>query len=129
MTTPQVSSAGVDADELRAQISQKYEEVATVPERVFHFHTGAPLAAKPGYDPTVVERLPDSAVESFAGTGNPFSMGDLSTGETVLDIGYGAGFDTLIAAEQVGADGHVIAIDMTPAMLAKAEIGATRRAG
>jgi ubiquinone/menaquinone biosynthesis C-methylase UbiE len=67
-------------------------------------------------------------VESFAGTGNPFSMGQLRPGETVLDIGCGAGFDTIIAARQVGATGRVVAVDMTPAMLEKAAAGA-REAG
>ena len=78
-----------------------------------------------GYDPEIVEWLPEGTVASFAGTGNPFSMGDLAPGETVLDIGCGAGMDSLIAARQVGPDGHVIAVDMTPAMLAKTERGAT----
>jgi arsenite methyltransferase len=59
-------------------------------------------------------------VESFAGVGNPFSWGDLETGETVVDLGCGAGFDTLLAAQMVGPDGGVIGVDMTPAMLTKA---------
>jgi SAM-dependent methyltransferase len=120
MTTT-VRAAAVDADELRAGISAKYEEVALTPEKGFHFHTGTRLAAMLEYDDDIVEWLPDGTVDSFAGTGNPFSMGDLAPGERVLDIGCGAGMDTLIAARQVGPDGHVIAVDMTSAMLDKAE--------
>ncbi len=116
----EVRAAGVDAEALRCQISDKYTEVAVTPEKGFHFHTGRPLARMLGYDTTVVDYLPTGAVDSFAGTGNPFSMGDLNPGETVLDIGCGAGFDSLIAARQVGPRGSVIAVDMTPAMLDKA---------
>lgn len=119
-----VRPAAVDAGTLRKGISAKYTEVAETPGRGFHFHTGAPLAQMLGYEAVVVATLPSGAVESFAGTGNPFSMGTLSAGEDVLDIGCGAGFDTLIAARQVGAEGSVIAIDMTPAMLDKAREGA-----
>ncbi len=59
-------------------------------------------------------------VESFAGVGNPFSWGDLEPGETVVDLGCGAGFDTILAAQMVGSEGRVIGVDMTPAMLQKA---------
>ena len=123
MTTT-VRPAAVDAEALRAGISAKYEEVALTPEKGFHFHTGAPLAEMLGYRREVVEWLPAGTIDSFAGTGNPFSMGELRPGETALDIGCGAGMDTLIAARQVGPEGRVIAVDMTPAMLAKAERGA-----
>ncbi len=120
----EVEPAAVDAHALRAQISDKYAEVALTPDKGFHFHTGRPLAHMHGYPDAVVETLPQPVVDSFAGTGNPFSMGDLNSGETVLDIGCGAGFDTLIAAQQVGLQGRVIAIDMTPEMLRKAEAAA-----
>jgi arsenite methyltransferase len=122
--TAKVRPAAVDADALRAQVSEKYAEVALTPEKGFHFHTGRPLARMHEYDDAVIDALPEPVVESFAGTGNPFSMGDLKPGETVLDIGCGAGFDTLIAAQQVGPRGRVIAVDMTPQMLRKAEAGA-----
>ena len=120
----EVRPAAVDTNELRAQISEKYTEVALTPEKGFHFHTGRPLARMHEYDDAVVDALPLGVVESFAGTGNPFSLGDLKPGETVLDIGCGAGFDTLIAAQQVGPGGRVVAVDMTPEMLEKAERGA-----
>src|SRR6266849_2478362 len=122
--TIEVRPAAVDAEELRCLISDKYTEVAKTPEKGFHFHTGKPLAMMLGYPEETVDALPWGTVESFAGTGNPFSMGDLHPGETVLDVGCGAGFDTLIAARQVGPAGRVISIDMTPAMLEKARAGA-----
>jgi SAM-dependent methyltransferase len=120
-----VQPAAVDRDGLRKQIQAKYTDVALDPEQGFHFHTGRPLARILGYEAADVEWLPDSTAESFAGTGNPFSMGALHAGESVLDIGSGAGFDTLIAARQVGPAGSVIAVDMTPAMLDKTAAGAS----
>ncbi len=122
--TTEVRAARVDADALRGQIRDKYTDVALTPDKGFHFHNGRPLARMLAYDDAIVDSLPRGAVESFAGTGNPFSLGDLRPGETVLDIGCGAGFDTLIAARQVGPDGRVIAVDMTPAMLEKAAAAA-----
>lgn len=116
----EVLPAAVDVDVLRCQIQDKYTEVAKSPETGFHFHTGRPLALMLGYPPDLIDRLPASAVESFAGTGNPFSMDVLRAGEIVLDIGCGAGFDSLIAARQVGPSGRVISVDMTLAMLEKA---------
>lgn len=124
MTVTHVVPAAVDTDALRCQIQDKYTSVAQTPAAGFHFHTGRPLARMLGYSDETVDALPATAVESFAGTGNPFSMGGLSPGETVLDIGCGAGFDTLIAARLVGPSGSVIAVDMTPAMLDKAGAGA-----
>jgi SAM-dependent methyltransferase len=126
--TMEVRAAAVNAEELRCLISDKYTEVAKTPEKGFHFHTGKPLAMMLGYSERTVDALPSGTVESFAGTGNPFSMGELRVGETVLDVGCGAGFDTLIAARQVGMSGRVISVDMTPAMLEKAQAGA-REAG
>ncbi len=122
--TSEVKPAAVDAEELRCLISDKYTEVAKTPEKGFHFHTGKPLAMMLGYPEEIVDKLPSGTVDSFAGTGNPFSMGDLKPGEMVLDVGCGAGFDTLIAARQVGSAGRVISVDMTPAMLEKARVGA-----
>lgn len=109
----------VDTEELRAQVREKYREVATDPHRSFHFHTGRPLAARLGYEPAAVDALPDRAVESFAGVGNPFSLRRLGAGERVVDVGSGAGFDSFIAAGQVGDSGAVVGIDMTPEMLEK----------
>jgi arsenite methyltransferase len=109
----------IDVDTLRAQVRDKYRDVAIHPHGAHHFHTGRPLAARLGYDPALVDALPDRAVESFAGVGNPFSLRLLEVGERVVDVGSGAGFDSFVAATQVGPTGRVIGIDMTPAMLAK----------
>ena len=120
----EVVAARVDQAVLRDQIQAKYTDVALRPEQGFHFHTGRPLAAMLGYAPADIDWLPESTVESFAGTGNPFSVGPLREGESVLDIGCGAGFDTLLAARHVGSTGAVIAVDMTEAMLDKTRAGA-----
>lgn len=77
-----------------------------------------------GYDPAEVDALPDAAVESFAGVGNPFLWGPLRPGECAVEVGSGAGLDALIAARQVGPTGRVVGVDMTPAMLEKARANA-----
>lgn len=109
----------VDVDTLRTQVRDKYRDVANDPHGTHHFHTGRPLATRLGYDQAVVDALSDRAVESFAGVGNPFSLRRLELGERVVDVGSGAGFDSFIAATQVGPTGSVIGIDMTPEMLTK----------
>jgi len=110
----------VDPDTLREQVKEKYREVAMNPRGSFHFHTGRPLAARLGYDESVTASIPESAVESFAGVANPFSLHSLSEGERVVDLGSGGGFDCFVAAMQVGPKGHVVGVDMTQEMLLKA---------
>jgi arsenite methyltransferase len=116
----------VDPAALREEVKSKYREVADDPHGEFHFHTGRRLAKRLGYDSTVVDRLPDAAVESFAGVANPFSLRSLERGEKVLDAGSGAGFDCFIAAQQVGPSGRVIGVDMLAEMLAKSRASAQR---
>ena len=118
----------VDAVTLREEVKDKYRAVATNPNDVYHFHTGRPLAKRLGYDDAIVDPLPDVAVESFAGVGNPFALRPLARGEKVVDIGSGAGFDCFIAASEVGPVGRVVGIDMTEEMLDKSRRTATEMA-
>ena len=116
--------APVDVDRLRLEVQLKYREVATNPDKGFHFHVGRALAQMLGYPMNVVDTLPPQVVESFAGVNNPFTMGELRLGDAVLDIGSGAGFDSLLAGRMVGPLGHVTGVDMTPEMRAKARANA-----
>jgi SAM-dependent methyltransferase len=119
-----VEAVDVDVASLRASIVAEYAAVATDPERGFHFHTGSPLAAILGYPEEWIDNLPQHAVASMAGTGNPFALGEIRAGEHVVDCGSGAGVDALIAARLVGPAGRVIGVDMTPEMLRKARTSA-----
>ncbi len=119
MSEAPVADVAVDGEKLREEVKNKYRAVAVDPGGEFHFHTGRYLAARLGYDAEVVAALPDAAVESFAGVANPFSLGPLGAGERVVDAGSGGGFDSFIAAGQVGTEGSVVGIDMTEEMLAK----------
>lgn len=109
----------VDVDTLRDQVRDKYRAVAVDPDATYHFHTGRPLAARLGYDTATVVGMPEPAVESFAGVGNPFSLRQLRAGERVVDVGSGAGFDSFVAGHHVGPDGFVVGVDMTDEMLTK----------
>jgi SAM-dependent methyltransferase len=115
----------IPLDVLRLEIKKEYTHVAIEPDKGYHFHTGRRLAALLGYDESLYAGLPESNIASFAGTGNPFSVGPIHPGETVVDIGSGAGFDSLITSRLVGPAGRVIGFDMTPEMLKKARAGAT----
>jgi arsenite methyltransferase len=114
----------VDLQVLRNAIRGEYDVVARDPGHGFHFHTGRPLAALLGYAEEWLADVPEASLESFAGTGNPFSMGVLDRGERVVDIGCGAGIDSLIAARMVGPEGRVVGVDMTRSMLEKATAAA-----
>jgi len=109
----------VDSAVLRDQVREKYREVAVAPNATYHFHTGRTAAARCGYDPAIVDALPDRAVESFAGVANPFALRTPEEGERVVDAGSGAGFDSFVAAQLVGPSGVVVGIDMTTEMLEK----------
>lgn len=109
----------IDLKELRGYISDMYSDVASYPRAEFHFPTGRPLMEQLGYPTDVLDRVPEGAMESFAGVGYHFGLSPLQEGERVLDIGSGAGSDALFAALHVGTRGRVLGIDMTDKMLDK----------
>ena len=113
------SDTPVDVCELRTEVQAKYAAVAEHPSDTFHFHTGRFVAERCRYDLDAIDALPEAAVESFAGVGNPFELRAIQPGEKVIDLGSGAGTDSFLAANWVGGGGHVIGIDMTAEMLKK----------
>jgi len=113
----------VDVELLKSEIKKTYASVSEDPSKDFIFPTGRPWAEDLDY-PEELANVPDSSAESFAGVANPFSLGRLDSGERVLDLGSGAGTDSLVAAQMVGDAGHVTGIDMTPEMLARARASA-----
>jgi SAM-dependent methyltransferase len=110
----------VDVDVLRAEIAKTYTEVSTDQGAEFIFPTGRAWAQDLGYPEPELSRVPDASAESFAGVANPFVHGRPRPGETVLDLGCGAGTDLLIAAQITGPAGRAVGVDMTPAMLDRA---------
>src|SRR5205809_1921695 len=115
--------AELDVELLKSEIKKTYASVSEEPDKDFVFPTGRAWAEDLGY-PEELANVPGCAAESFAGVANPFSLGRLAPGERVLDLGCGAGTDSLVAAQMVGEHGHVTGIDMTPEMLAKARAAA-----
>jgi arsenite methyltransferase len=113
----------IDVEVLKGEIRKTYASVSEEPEKDFIFPTGRSWAEDLEYPPELAN-VPEHAVESFAGVANPFSLGRLEPGERVLDLGSGAGTDSLVAAQMVGEQGYVTGIDMTPAMLDKARAAA-----
>ena len=118
--TQSSSNLELDIGALREAISEEYKVVADSPGQGFHFHTGRQLARILDYAEEWLANVPEASIESFAGTGNPFSLGNLLPGEQVVDVGSGAGIDSLIASKMVGTEGRVVGVDMTLAMLEKA---------
>jgi arsenite methyltransferase len=110
----------VDVDLLREEIQKTYTSVSEEQERDFVFPTGRAWARDLGYPEAELARVPDATVDSFAGVANPFSLGRIEPGETVLDLGCGAGTDLLVTAQMAGPGGRALGIDMTAAMLDRA---------
>ena len=106
---------------LKDEILRMYQAVADQPESTFHFFHGREAAELFGYEPEWLDRAPAGAVASFAGVGNPHERSRLQPGETVLDLGSGAGLDAIIASWQVGPTGRVVGVDLNPVMCAKAQ--------
>lgn len=119
-----MAGIAVDVAKLREEVRTKYVEVVANPDATFHFHTGLRAAANAGYRVEWLEGLPKSSIESFAGVANPFHWGVPRPGERVVDVGSGAGMDSMVAANAVGAQGRVVGVDMTPEMLERARAGA-----
>ncbi len=111
-------------DNLRASVIDRFRRVAMKPDQERKFPVGSESAKRLGYEPCEVDALPSAVTESFCGVGNPFLLGQPLPDHRVLDLGCGAGFDTLLAAQRVGPNGKVIGIEMTPEMIAKARINA-----
>ncbi len=111
---------GVDPAELNRHIAEMYRDVANEVPRDLHFPIGRPLAEALGYPTELLDRLPAEAVRSFAGVGYHFGLAHLRSGELVLDLGSGSGMDVFAAAAQVGSQGGVTGVDITPEQLAKA---------
>ena len=114
----------IDVEVLKCEIKKTYARVSERPDEDFVFPTGRRWALDLGYPAELLARVPDGSAESFAGVANPFALGSLLAGERVLDVGSGAGTDSLVAAQMVGPAGRVTGIDMTGEMLAKARAGA-----
>jgi SAM-dependent methyltransferase len=105
---------------IKGEVLRMYQEVAARPDAEFHFFHGRPAAEMFGYQPEWLTRAPSGAVASFAGVGNPHLRSRLTPGEAVLDLGSGAGLDSIIAGWQVGSTGHVTGVDLNPEMLGRA---------
>ncbi len=106
---------------LKDEILRMYQEVADHPEAEFHFFHGRQAAEMFGYPAEWLDAAPEGAVKSFAGVGNPLERAALQPGETVIDLGSGAGLDAILAARLVGPTGRVIGVDLNPAMCLKAQ--------
>jgi len=109
-----------DKKKIENGIREKYAKVAASPQGLFKYPTGKAGLKALGYDPEILKTLPESILDSFCGVGNPFSLGTVDRGETVLDIGSGGGLDSLVAARMVGAGGKVVGLDLSPEMVARA---------
>ena len=114
---------------IKGEVLRMYQEVADRPDQEFHFFHGREAAEMFGYERDWLDRAPGGAVASFAGVGNPHLRSRLQAGETVLDLGSGAGLDSIIAGWQVGPAGRVLGVDLNPHMCAKAEAHAALAGG
>lgn len=110
-----------EKDKIYKGIRKKYIQVAKKPDGLFKYLTGKAGLVTLQYDPEVIKALPETVIASYCGVGNPFTLGDVNEGETVLDIGCGSGVDTIFAAKMTGSSGMVVGIDLMPEMLQRAK--------
>ena len=110
-----------DFKKIEAGIREKYSKVAQSPDGQFKYPTGKQGLEALNYENALIEKLPDAVASSYCGVGNPFSLGKINQGENILDIGCGAGVDTILAAIIVGSKGSVVGVDIVPEMIARAE--------
>jgi arsenite methyltransferase len=110
-----------DEKKIQAAVREKYAEVSRSAAGKFNYPTGRDGAIRQGYDPAIIQSMPDELIVSFCGVGNPFKPGPIKAGETILDVGCGAGFDLIVASNLVGREGKVCGIDLTPEMAEKAK--------
>jgi SAM-dependent methyltransferase len=110
-----------DLKKIEAGIREKYNQVAQNPDGQFKYPTGKKGLEALNYEKALIEQLPDEVVSFYCGVGNPFSLGPLDPGEQVLDLGCGAGVDTILAAMMVGPAGSAVGVDIVPEMIARAE--------
>ncbi len=110
-----------DRKRIEEGLRQKYVRVAINPEGNFQYPTGKVGLEEQNYDPVILDSLPDDVLSSYCGVGNPFSLGPINEGEAVLDVGCGAGIDSLVAAAMVGPNGKVVGVDLIPEMLERAK--------
>jgi 2-polyprenyl-3-methyl-5-hydroxy-6-metoxy-1,4-benzoquinol methylase len=115
-----------DITGIQDAVRKKYADVSISAEGKFNYPTGKDGALSQGYDPAVIGSMPSELIESFCGVGNPFTLGPINPGETVLDIGCGAGFDLIVASRMVGEKGTVCGVDLTPEMAEKAKRNLSR---
>ena len=114
---------------LKDEILRMYQEVVENPRNEFHFFHGREAAEMFGYAPEWLDQAPAAAVASFAGVGNPHERSNLQPGETVLDLGSGAGLDAIIASWRVRPTGRVIGVDLNPAMCHTAQVNVAAMGG
>lgn len=110
-----------DSEKIKTQIKEKYKKVALTPRGSFNYPVGREGLTALGYEHFLIEAFPEAIVDSFCGVGNPFSLGSVHPGETILDVGCGAGFDSLAAALMAGPSGKVIGLDLSPEMIQRAK--------
>jgi arsenite methyltransferase len=114
-------SGPTDERKIQDAVREKYAEVSRAASGKFNYPTGREGAVRQGYDPIIIQSIPDEVIESFCGVGNPFKLGAVKPGESVLDVGCGSGFDLIVASRMMGGLGNAYGIDLTPEMAEKAK--------